>query len=102
MSPYIPDIKRLYVGVAGVGTGAGSVGQGQGHSMFSLTRLQAKIVRLLYENYLKGTHELGEDYILVEAGTPTSRVRDVFKKNPDAFKGLLKRGGTKGSYRLTI
>jgi hypothetical protein len=67
---------------------------------YSLTGTQAAVIKILHEAYENGTAELSGHYILEQLGTPNSRLRDTFKTNPKALKGLIMSGKTKGTYRL--
>jgi hypothetical protein len=68
---------------------------------YTFTATQAACVKVLWQNWEKGTAEVGEDTILehpqVEA--ESKRLVDLFKGHP-AWKTMIVRGATKGAYRL--
>jgi hypothetical protein len=68
---------------------------------YILTRLQAAVVRVLYEAYLHGTPVLSYEGILGQIGSNSANLRDIFKSNPDAWRELLVRE-RKGTCRLNL
>jgi hypothetical protein len=69
---------------------------------YSLTKSQAAVVKLLHENWVNGTPELGQEFILDQIESGQSRLADVFKKNKPAYNALICRGRGKGTFRLNI
>ena len=71
--------------------------QGEG---YILTNRQAKVVKILHKEYLNGTPDVGENYILEQLGTPDSDLKDTFKKSPLWQTLIISK--KKGTYRLNI
>ena len=69
---------------------------------YTLTTNQAIVIDLLHENYKQGTPDISQTFILDTIGTNTTRLRDVFKDNPEAWNNLVAQGKRKGLYRLNI
>jgi len=69
--------------------------------LFNLTAEQARVIQILHENWKRGTPDIGKDYLLeeLEGG---KRLRDLFKRKPEAQKELITTGYTEGTYRLNI
>lgn len=72
-----------------------------GGQEFNLTPTEAFIIRMLHEEYLDDTPDLGQDTILAELGVNIKRLRDCFS-NRITWQALVKKGETKGSFRLNI
>lgn len=69
---------------------------------FELTSKQAQVIQMLWEAYKDGLPGLGKDRILEDV-SGGSRLRDIFKSNPKAFKALIKQGERRrGICRLNI
>jgi hypothetical protein len=68
---------------------------------FSFTSKQAQVIQMLFQGQQKGTPELGIDYIIdeVSPGTSKTRLRDIFKHDPETYKALIEKG-RKGTVRL--
>ena len=69
---------------------------------YKLTSKQAQVIELLYKAYENGTPELGQAYILEQLGERGNRLRDTFKRNPEAWQALVARGVRRGCYRLNL
>lgn len=71
---------------------------------YILTPKQAQVIEILYNNFMKGTPEVGQDFIRESIYGHnviiTTRVRDIFKSSPDARKALIEQGPRKGIFRL--
>ncbi len=68
---------------------------------YRFTATQAACVRILWENWERGTPEVGETILLEKAGSEGNRLRDVFRKGQHpAWEKLIVPGSTKGSWRL--
>jgi len=70
--------------------------------LYTLTSKQAQVIEMLYEAYEHGTPELGQAYILEQLGERSTRLRDTFKRNPDAWRALVVSGARRGSFRLNL
>lgn len=72
-----------------------------GAKEFTLSPSQRVVIRELHEAWRKGTPDLSHSYLLEKLETNTSRLRDTFKSNQDAWNTLIvsKR---KGTVRLTL
>ena len=66
---------------------------------YTLTSRQAKVVEKLYQAYLNGTPEISQATILEDLGTPSSRLRDAFKRS-GLWGTLVKPGSKRGTVRL--
>lgn len=71
---------------------------------FTLTPKQTQVIEMLFNEFEKGTFDLGQGYIIekVSPYTSTTRLRDIFKGNIEAWKALIKPGNKKGTFRLNI
>lgn len=77
---------------------------------FSLTRMQAASIKLLWEHYERGTPDLSGDTILERIGSSGREDKErnrnlfqyIFKRNKTAWNTLIIRGKTKGTYRLNL
>jgi len=69
---------------------------------FHLTEAQAEIVKILDEAHRTGVKELSQEYILVEAGLGSTRLRDVFRSRKEVWQALLVRGSGRDMYRLDL
>jgi hypothetical protein len=69
---------------------------------FTLTPKQGQIIKILFEARERKNPTLRQDYILNEVSpdTSTKRLRDIFKRNFEAFKTLIEPGEKKGTFRL--
>jgi hypothetical protein len=56
---------------------------------FFLTPLQAQAVQLIHEYHQRGITALSNDFILTEIGSNSKLLRDLFKRNPEAWKALI-------------
>ncbi len=73
--------------------------------VFSFTTQQAQVIEMLYQAYINKTPEVSHKYILEEIGTPSSKLKDTFRKHPGfhpAWNSLIIQGKTKGTVRLDI
>ena len=68
---------------------------------YSLTASQAHVVRILHENYLQDTPDIGQHTLLELIESKQKRLRRVFRKS-NASGELIVTGGTKGTFRLNI
>lgn len=69
---------------------------------YKLSRQQRMVIKALYEAHMNGTPWLGKDQLLVDLlESNLDRLRDVFKSNMEAWKGLIV-GDNKGNYRLKV
>lgn len=68
---------------------------------FTLTPLQAKVIKMLHEPHLNGTPSLSEDTILNSIESESSHLKDIFKSTPDAWEELI-ASDRKGVYRLNL
>lgn len=68
---------------------------------YSFTAAQAPVVKCLWGNWQQGTPDVAEDTLLlaIDPQGPPARLRDVFRYS-SAWKSLIVRGGSKGTYRL--
>ena len=69
--------------------------------VYSLSPRQAKVIKILKEQYDKGPPELSEQYIMEKLGTPSSNLKDTFRKS-DLWKKLVIPGKKKGNFKLDI
>jgi len=70
---------------------------------FTLTSTQSQVIQILCEAYRNGTPDVGKDYIMEEIGSLCDRrLRDVFCRDQEAFKCLIRPGKKRGTYRLNI
>lgn len=67
---------------------------------FVFTATQAACVRLLWDAWEQGTPDVGGETLLEAVGVRTSRLVDIFRDRK-AWGTLIRRGDTKGSYRLS-
>jgi hypothetical protein len=69
--------------------------------IYSFTANQAPVVKLLYEHWLAGTPDVGDDTLLsaVDPESPPARVRVLFRDHP-AWEVMIVAGGTRGTHRL--
>jgi hypothetical protein len=56
-------------------------------------------VKVLWEAFANGTPEVGQSYVLAEAGLDSTRLQDVYKGN-DAWKTMIVKGSAKDAFRL--
>ncbi|MFC1538215.1 hypothetical protein ACFL6H_02230 [Candidatus Latescibacterota bacterium] len=68
---------------------------------YTLTALMAQAVQILHEFYLKGTPDVGQDYMLEELNSHSKRLRDIFQNFED-FHKIIVQGKRKGTFRLNI
>ena len=68
---------------------------------FFLTPLQAHVVRILHESFLRGSPDIGQHTLLEEIESTQKRLSHVFRRS-DAWGELIVRGNTKGTVRLNI
>ncbi|MHC4365193.1 MAG: hypothetical protein ACYSU6_00790 [Planctomycetota bacterium] len=66
---------------------------------YNFTPNQAAAVEILWKAWENGTPDVGGDTIAVKVESDSRRARDIFKKHP-AFGSMIRRGQTKGTYRL--
>jgi hypothetical protein len=72
---------------------------------YNLTPPQAKVIKILFNAYIKGIPTLSQSYILDQLATDPDhvpdRLRDIFKSSPEAWEKLIhmKR---KGMYQLNL
>ena len=68
---------------------------------FVLTAMQGAAIKVLDEARLKGTPDVATDYLLEKIGARSSRLRDIFRSRPRAWKALVKRTGV-GLVKLNL
>jgi hypothetical protein len=68
---------------------------------YALTPRQAQVVEILYCAYQNGTPSIGQHTILDELDSPSSRLRDTFKKSP-LWDTLIIQGIGQGTRRLNL
>ncbi|MCL4552918.1 MAG: hypothetical protein M1305_05130 [Candidatus Marsarchaeota archaeon] len=69
---------------------------------YVLTTNQAMVIKALHQAYQQRTYWLGKDYLLVNLlETNSERLRDTFKSNLEAWKGLIVND-KRGRYRLNL
>jgi hypothetical protein len=68
--------------------------------LFLFSPLQAACVKVLWEHAASRTPEVGQQTVLENAGSVSSRLVDLFKNHP-ALGTMIVRGQTKGSFRLS-
>lgn len=74
-----------------------------GNNRFSLTPEQGRVIEILHEAYKKGRPIVPKEVILEKLERETSRLRDIFRSRPGAFKALIKRASPgRGIYRLNL
>lgn len=66
---------------------------------YAFTAMQADAIEILYENWRKGTPDLGEAFILSTIDSDGSQLKDIFKHH-SAWGIMIQQGATKGSHRL--
>lgn len=66
---------------------------------YTFTKTQAACVKPLWEAWERGTPELDQPTVLMEADASGNRLVDIFRGHP-AWRTLIVSGSTKGSYRL--
>ena len=67
---------------------------------YFFTSYKAACVKILWENWEKGTPDVGDTTVLETAGCESSRVLDVFKNHPN-WTEMIVQGETKGTHRLS-
>jgi hypothetical protein len=68
---------------------------------YRLTSMQAQIIQILHKTHLDGKPEIGMDHILAEVEARSSRLRDIFRSRPGAWRDLIKKT-SRGVIRLNI
>jgi len=68
---------------------------------YSFTPNQAAVMKVLYEHWVKGVPEIGQETLLlaIDPEAPPDRLNMVFRNHP-AWMKMIISGRTKGSYRL--
>lgn len=66
---------------------------------YNFTPPQAAAVELLWKAWENKTPDIGGDTLAEKIGSEAKRPRDIFKGHP-ALGSMIKKGNTKGSYRL--
>jgi hypothetical protein len=67
---------------------------------YTFSPTQAACVRVLWEAWEDSIPEIGQDTILTEAGSESSRVRPLFQDHP-AWGLMIISGSAKGTFRLS-
>ena len=67
---------------------------------FTFTTTQAACIKILWENWERGTPVISEVTILDEAGSSGDRLRDVFRKGKHPAWGPLIKPAQKGAFQL--
>ena len=72
-----------------------------GGTSYHFTANQAPVVKLLYEHWLRGTPDVGDETLLnaVDPEAPPKRIGGLFRNCP-AWGTIIVRGKTKGTHRL--
>lgn len=68
---------------------------------FSLTKLQAEVIKILHQNYMEGHSGIGGDAILNKLDSESSKLKDIFRSRPNAWKDLI-ASENKGVFRLNL
>ena len=68
---------------------------------YCFTTNQALVVKLLYDNFIKKTPDVGDERLLmsVDRVAPPARLSTLFRNNA-AWGKLIVQGATKGTHRL--
>ena len=68
---------------------------------YSFSANQARVIRLLWENWKNGTAEVGQETLLneIDHASPPDRLNNVFRDQP-AWGEMIVSGTTKGTFRL--
>jgi hypothetical protein len=66
---------------------------------YDFTALQAPCIECLWEAWENGTPDLGQEFIMAQAGAESRRLVDLFKGH-GAWGTMIVPGATKGAYRL--
>ncbi|MBF0170625.1 MAG: hypothetical protein HQK87_06000 [Nitrospinae bacterium] len=71
---------------------------------YRLNATQAEAIKLLHEYYLAGTPDLSEATVLQRIGCAESYElrKGVFKHSKEAYKALIRKGGTPKSVRINL
>ena len=69
--------------------------------VYTLTKNQFKIIKLLYDMYKKGSPVVHKDRLLVAVGLRTGEVRSFFRGSP-LWNYLIIHGERRGTYRLNL
>jgi hypothetical protein len=68
---------------------------------FALTRDQGDVIKMLHEAWISGNPWVSKKRILEMLKRETSRLQDIFRSTPGAWKALIK-SGRRGVYRLNL
>lgn len=68
---------------------------------YSLTSRQAQVVEMLWQAHHQGSLEVSKDYILEKLGSPSSRLRDSFRRS-ELWGHVIVPGSKRGTYRLNL
>lgn len=68
-------------------------------TQFSFTPTQAACIKVLWEAWEKGTPEIGQDRVILEADSHNKRLAQVFRQS-EAWGKMIVRGKSKGSFKL--
>ena len=70
---------------------------------YSLTLNQVQVMKILWEEYSSGIHEVHKDSLLENADIKSLRLKDIFKKtNAKLLGSLIVSGSAKGMYKLNL
>ena len=69
---------------------------------FELTPMQGLIIGYLIEKYQVGEKSVAQEEILNAVNSKSSRIKDLFKKNEDAYKTLVRKSKVKGMFSLNF
>ncbi len=71
---------------------------------YSLTKLQAAMIKKLHKEYKNGTPEVNLEHLFEEAGSSSDnpRLKDVFKGDEAALRALIATGSRKGLAKLNL
>jgi hypothetical protein len=73
-----------------------------GGKPFSLTPDQARVIEILHLAHKSGRPDVPNREILAKLERETSRLRDIFRSRPGAWRALVKRGVGRGMSRLNL
>lgn len=67
---------------------------------FTFSHTQAAIVEILFNAWANGSQDVGQAYLLEEAGSePSGKIQDLFRESP-AWGTLIVAGENRGTWRL--
>lgn len=69
---------------------------------FELTPMQGLIIGHLIEKYQVGEKSVAQEEILKSINSKSSRIKDLFKKNNEAYRTMIKKSKIKGMFSLNF